>query len=71
MSKCKFDARPGFCAALTMKICRECKFYKTEKEFKEGIERAEELLEKKGLIPIETTNDEGKNIISVVERTDK
>lgn len=65
MSRCVFDARPGFCSALIDKICNGCKFCKTEKEYKEGIERANAILEKKNLIPVETVNEHGENIISV------
>lgn len=65
MSKCKFDVRPGYCTALTEKECDGCKFYKTEKEFNEGLKRANEILCEKGLTPVVTTDENGKNIVSV------
>lgn len=65
MSKCKFDVWPGYCTILTEKECDGCKFYKTKKEFNEGLERANEILAKKGLVPVNTVDKTGKNIISV------
>lgn len=60
MSKCHFDR--GFCSALKVKLCENCKFEKTEAEFTEGLDRAAEILKEKGLAPFEHTEKNGIHI---------
>lgn len=51
-SKCYFDKRPLSCSCLTVKNCEGCTFKKTEKEYNEGIRKAEEILRNKGLVKV-------------------
>ena len=51
-SKCCFDKRPLSCSCLTVKNCEGCTFKKTEKEYNEGIRKAEEILRNKGLVKV-------------------
>ena len=51
-SKCYFDNKPLSCSCLTVKNCEGCTFKKTEKEYNEGIRKAEEILRNKGLVKV-------------------
>lgn len=51
-SKCYFDKTPLSCSCLTVKNCEGCSFRKTEKEYNEGIRKAEEILRNKRLVKV-------------------
>ena len=51
-SKCYFDNKPLSCGCLTVKNCEGCTFRKTEKEYNEGVRKAEEILRNKGLVKV-------------------
>ena len=51
---CCFDCGEE-CAALRVKKCENCKFFKTEAEYKYSYERAARLLRSKGLEPYRTS----------------
>ena len=51
-SKCYFDKTPLSCRYLTEKNCEGCTFRKTEKEYNEGIQKAEKILRNKGLVKV-------------------
>ena len=62
MNKCRFyNKDKSNCTILANTKCSEnCKFRKTDAEFYEGIKRAEEILERKGLAPgVVHTPDKG------------
>lgn len=68
MNKCKFYNKDKLnCSILANTICSEkCKFRKTDAEFYEGIKHAEEILERKNLVPcVVHTSDKGDIMTAV------
>lgn len=51
-SKCYFDKTPLSCSCLTVKKCEGCTFQKTEKEYNDGIRKAEKILRNKRLVKV-------------------
>ena len=51
-SKCYFDKAPLSCSCLTAKKCEGCTFRKTEKEYNDGIRKAEKILRNKRLVKV-------------------
>lgn len=67
MSECRFrdDTGAEWCRLLNVSECPEnCKFQKTEREFQEGLRRAKDILDAKGLVAYSTINDQGVRIVS-------
>ena len=67
MSECRFrgDTDVEWCRLLDTAYCPEdCKFRKTEREFREGLRQAEDILDAKGLVAYSTINDQGVRIVS-------
>lgn len=48
MEKCFADIGKKECAALKEKNCTECNFYKTEKEYLEGVRKTRQQLKEVG-----------------------
>lgn len=66
MNKCFFKTKYD-CSATVYKSCpKNCPFYKTEKEYRSGIEKSKNILKNKGLIPIEKS-EKGKIIVTVIK----
>lgn len=70
MGNCVFYVKNA-CNALRVdpdeRTCVRCTFHKTEKQFAEGVENAEQLLIKKGLHREITANRKGRQIMSAVK----
>lgn len=49
MLKCFFERNRWGCAALTEKNCVDCKFYKTQKEYDDGLKTAKAINKIKGI----------------------
>lgn len=52
-ARCYFDEYDSVCAALMVKKCEGCKFYKSTMEYAQAQAYAERILDIKGLKPIE------------------
>ena len=52
-ARCYFDEYDNICAALSVKDCEGCKFYKSTVDYIYAQAEAEKNLESKGLKPIE------------------
>ena len=49
-SACVFN-KGGFCSALAVDVCpKKCSFFKTPKQNEQDLERANQLLQEKGLV---------------------
>lgn len=65
MSGCCFSFR-GECGATSYTSCpKDCAFFKTQKQYDEDKEWAEELLKAKGLVVVRDKNEKGREIVTV------
>lgn len=64
--RCIFDYGDMICEALTIKMCKGCKFKKTAAEFAAGQIYADDLLKLKGLERIQIRD--GKNLIMTIKK---
>lgn len=67
-ARCYFDEYTDICAALTVKQCEGCKFYKSTAEYARAQADAERTLDSKGLKPIEYRDKYGIMRKSVMKK---
>ena len=66
--RCYFDEYDSICAALMVKQCEGCKFYKSTIEYAQAQADAERVLDSKGLKPIEYRDKYGVMRKSVIKK---
>lgn len=69
-TKCYFDVKKDYCKALKVKDCKNCSFFKTEKQYYEDLEKNAKILSAKGLKPFKYSRFNGKVNIECVGVTE-
>lgn len=66
MEKCCFYTAKE-CSATIYAVCpKNCAFRKTQEEYDAGIERAKEILKRKGLVKVEESIGRKKTIVTTI-----